>query len=265
MRRLPVSLTIAGSDSGGGAGIQADLKTFAFLKVHGTSAITCVTAQNTLGVMRVDALPSVSVTAQIMAVVDDIGIQAVKTGMLLNASIIQTVSQQIRLHGLSNVVIDPVMVSRSGVLLVDREAIEALKTHLLPHACVVTPNRYEAQILSGLEIADLATMKAAAQTIFELGPLAVLIKGGAMGGSLRGVDVWWDGHQIEVLKTQTVDTTDTHGTGCTLSAAIAAHLALGYPPLDAVRQAKVYVTQALKHSLRIGRGQGPVGHFFALL
>jgi hydroxymethylpyrimidine/phosphomethylpyrimidine kinase len=260
-----VALTIAGSDSGGGAGIQADLRTFSFHCVHGTSALTCVTAQNTIGVSRVDALPPEAVAAQIEAVLEDIGVQGVKTGMLLNEAIIEVVAQQVDKWGLKSLVVDPVMVSRTGAQLIDDRAIATLKNLLLPQAAILTPNRYEAQILSGLEINTLEQMKAAAEQIYQLGPAAVLLKGGGMVGALRGVDVWFEGKTWEVLRTETVETRNTHGTGCTLSAAIAAQLALGKDSLTAVRCAKDYVTKALKYAIAIGRGTGPVGHFFPLL
>ncbi len=260
----PVALTIAGSDSGGGAGIQADLRTFSFHRVHGTSALTCITAQNTQGVSRVDALEPVAVIAQIEAVVQDIGVQALKTGMLLNSPIITAVTDY--LQGLSDVdcVIDPVMVSRTGAQLIDDDAIAALK-RLIPLATVLTPNRYEAEILSGQSIQTLEDMETAAQTIHKLGANAVIVKGGGFQGPLRGVDIWYDGSTLTKLTTRCIDTADTHGTGCTLSAAIAANLALGHSPLAATKRAKDYVTQALSHSLRIGQGQGPVGHFYPLL
>jgi len=261
----PVALTIAGSDSGGGAGIQADLKTFAFHRVHGTSALTCITAQNTQGVARVDALPPAAVVAQIEAVVEDIGIQSAKLGMLLNADIMQAVAEVMAHSSIRSWVVDPVMVSRTGAQLIDDAAIATLRKSLVPLATLLTPNRYEAQILSDLEINTLADMKAAARKIYELGPQAVMVKGGGMTGDLRGVDVWFDGDRVTTLTTETVDTPDTHGTGCTLSAAIAANLALGKDPLTAVQQAKDYVTQALHFALRIGRGQGPIGHFYPLL
>ena len=258
-------MTIAGSDSGGGAGIQADLKTFAFHCVHGTSAITCITAQNTLGVTRVDALPPAAVVAQIQAVVEDIGVQAVKTGMLLNQEIITAVSRQVESLGLNKLVVDPVMVSRTGAQLIDDAAVTSLRSQLIPLATIVTPNRYEAQILSDREIHTLDDMKAAAEDIFQrTGAKAVLVKGGGMSGDVRGVDVWFDGDRLEIVTTTRVDTKNTHGTGCTLAAAIAANLALGKEPLTSVRQAKEYVTTALKHALNIGKGQGPVGHFFPL-
>ena len=264
--KVPVALTIAGSDSGGGAGIQADLRTFAFHCVHGTSAITCVTAQNTLGVTRVDAMLPEAVEQQIKAVCDDIGVQAAKTGMLLNQEIISTVVKQIENLQIPNLVVDPVMVSRTGAQLIDDEAVKTLRDSLIPLATVLTPNRYEAQILSGLEIKSLDDMKTAAQTIHEkLKVKAVLVKGGGMQGSLRGIDIWFDGKNLETLLIQLVATKNTHGTGCTLSAAIAANLARGDSLFKAARQAKEYVSYALSNALDIGKGQGPVGHFFPLL
>jgi hydroxymethylpyrimidine/phosphomethylpyrimidine kinase len=261
--RVPVAMTIAGSDSGGGAGIQADLRTFAFHRVHGTSALTCITAQNTLGVTRVDALPGESVTAQIKAVLDDIGLQAVKTGMLLNAEIIAAVADLA--DRLPNLVVDPVMVSRTGAQLIDDDAVGVLRDRLIPKAKILTPNRYEAQLLTGLEIQDLDSMQQAARVCYDLGAQAVLVKGGGFTGALKGVDVWYDGSVMQTLQTQVVDTKHTHGTGCTLGAAIVANLALGYPPFTAVANAKDYVTKALGYALDIGQGQGPVGHFFPLL
>lgn len=263
--RIPVALTVAGSDSGGGAGIQADLRTFAFHCVHGTSALTCVTAQNTLGVMRVDALSAEAVAAQIEAVVGDIGVDAVKTGMLLNREIMAAVASGVEAWNIGNLVVDPVMVSRSGDRLIDNGAIAFLQDVLIPMAAVVTPNRFEAQILSGLEIASVDDMRSAAEKIHSLGAKAVLVKGGGMTGDLRGIDVWFDGTRLDVLKTENVDTLNTHGTGCTLSAAISANLALGKDLFTAVTLAKNYVTTALKYALDIGEGQGPVGHFFPLL
>jgi len=265
-RLIPVALTIAGSDSGGGAGIQTDLRTFAFHCVHGTSAITCVTAQNTVGVMRVDAMSPEAVIAQIQAVVEDIGVQSAKTGMLFNQEIIAAVAKQVSVFKIPHLVVDPVMVSRTGAQLLDNQAVETLCQMLIPQAEIITPNRYEAQILSGLEISSLEDMQAAAQIIYKkLGPASVLVKGGGMSGKYRGVDIWFDGERLEILTTKIVDTKNTHGTGCTLSAAIAANLALGQDLWQAVQQAKEYVTTALTYSLNIGKGQGPVGHFFPLL
>lgn len=263
--KVPVAMTIAGSDSGGGAGIQADLRTFAMHQVHGTSALTCVTAQNTIGVTRVDALPPEAVAAQIAAVVSDIGVQATKTGMLLNQAIMQTVAAQIQIFNLDPLVIDPVMVSRTGAQLIDDAAIATLRSDLIPLATVLTPNRYEAQMLARMEIRSLEDMQTAAQRIYSLGTKYVLVKGGGMAGKLRGVDVWFDGQTFQTLTTRTVDTQNTHGTGCTLAAAIAAQLAQGKDPLTAVELAKAYVTKALEFAIELGKGQGPVGHFFPLL
>lgn len=262
---VPIALTVAGSDSGGGAGIQADLRTFAMHCVHGASALTCVTAQNTCGVTRVDALPPEAIAAQMDAVLEDMPVAAAKTGMVLNGAIARTVAACLERWRLSALVVDPVMVSRTGAKLLDEDAIAAVRDALLPLALVATPNRYEAEILAAMAVQSLEDMKTAAGRILALGPRAVLVKGGGMGGDLRGVDVWFDGDTLRVLKTHTVATKHTHGTGCTLSAAIAANLAKGMGPLDAAIAAKDYVTGALGHALAIGQGQGPVGHFFPLL
>ncbi len=254
--KIPVALTIAGSDSGGGAGIQTDLRTFAFHCVHGTSAITCITAQNTVEVRRVEPMTPEIVVAQIQAVVEDIGVNAAKTGMLLNQKIISAVAEQVMALHIHNLVVDPVMVSRTGAQLIDDDAIEALCHTLIPQAAIITPNRYEAEILSGLQIDSLDNMQLAAQIIYrKLGNQAVLVKGGGMQGILRGVDIWFDGDKLETLTTEPVDTKNTHGTGCTLSAAIAANLALGKDLWTAVQQAKKYVTTALTYSLDIGKGR----------
>ncbi|MEM9568705.1 MAG: bifunctional hydroxymethylpyrimidine kinase/phosphomethylpyrimidine kinase [Cyanobacteria bacterium P01_E01_bin.34] len=262
-RTPPIALTIAGSDSGGGAGIQADLRTFALHRIHGTSAVTCVTAQNTLGVTRVDALPPEAVIAQIAAVVDDMGIQALKTGMLFEQAIIEVVASAIEQRHLRNVVVDPVMVSRAGAKLLADDAITAMRSRMVPLADVLTPNRYEAQILANMEITTLDDMKTAVTRIHKLGPKAVLIKGGGMYGEAKGTDVWFDGDRTEVISTIPIDTHNTHGTGCTLSAAIAAHLAQDFPPIDAVQRSKRFVTRAIANALAIGQGQGPIGHFYA--
>jgi hydroxymethylpyrimidine/phosphomethylpyrimidine kinase len=263
-RPVTTALTIAGSDSGGGAGIQADLRTFSFHRVHGTSALTAITAQNTLGVTRVDVLPAQSVAAQVEAVASDIGVGATKTGMLVNTDIISTVARLARTVSLGPLVVDPVMVSRAGSRLIDDEAVDALRQHLLPLAAIATPNRYEAQLLAGLELHTLEDMREAARRIHRLGPRAVLVKGGGMPGTLRGTDVWFDGHHWETLEVPPVDTLNTHGTGCTLSAAIAAHLALGAQPLEATRRAKAYITTALQHPLALGQGRGPFTRFAVL-
>jgi hydroxymethylpyrimidine/phosphomethylpyrimidine kinase len=262
---IPRALTIAGSDSGGGAGIQADLRTFAFHAVHGASAITCLTAQNTLGVQQVVAVEPDFVEQQVRSVLDDIGADAVKTGMLLNAPIIARVAALARTGVLSNLVVDPVMVSRTGAQLIADEAIACLRSELLPLARLVTPNRHEARILSGIEILSLDDMEQAARRIADLGCRAVLVKGGGLGGELRGTDVLLIDQDVQVLRSHAVDTPHTHGTGCTLSAAIAARLACGHDLTEAVTLAKDYVTRALHHSLALGSGQGPVGHFWPIL
>jgi hydroxymethylpyrimidine/phosphomethylpyrimidine kinase len=260
-RPVATALTIAGSDSGGGAGIQADLRTFAFHRIHGTSALTAITAQNTLGVQRVDVLSASAVAAQIEAVASDIGVTAAKTGMLANREIIMVVAEQVRLLKITPLVVDPVMVSRAGSRLIDEKAIGALRELLLPLATIVTPNRYEAQLLAGLEIQTIQDMSEAARRIHRLGPKAVLIKGGAMPGPLKGTDVWFDGQHFETLSVPPIDTPNTHGTGCALSAAMVAHLALGRSPLEATQRAKDYVTSALRYPLALGRGNGPFCHF----
>ncbi len=261
-----VALTIAGSDSGGGAGIQADLRTFAFHGVHGTSAITCVTAQNTVEVTQVTAMESSMVREQIATVIKDIEINAVKTGMLFNQEIIEEVATQLSQHNLTNLVVDPVMVTRAGVKIIDDRAIASLTNLLFPQALIVTPNRYEAQILSGIEINTLNDMKQACKTIHQnLQAKVVLVKGGSMTGELQGVDVWYDGDNWEMISGEVVKTKNTHGTGCTLSAAITANLALGKDLFTAVKLGKNYLTTALKYALNIGQGSGPVGHFFPIL
>jgi len=263
--KVPIALTIAGSDSGGGAGIQADLRTFAFHCVHGTSAVTCITAQNTLGVARVDAMSPETVVAQIQTVVEDIGVDAAKTGMLLNQEIITAVTQQVEALKIVNLVVDPVMVSRTGAQLIDDNAVKALQI-LIPKAVIVTPNRYEAQILTNLQINSVDDMRVAAEMIYHnLNAKAVLVKGGGMHGNGHGVDIYYDGQKLETLITRSVDTKNTHGTGCTLAAAIAANLAKGNDLLTAVKEAKNYLTAALDYALDIGQGQGPVGHFYPLL
>ena len=259
------ALTIAGSDSGGGAGIQADLRTFSFHGVHGTSAITCITAQNTVGVSRVAAMALDLVRSQLTAIVDDIEVNAVKTGMLLNREIIETVAKFIQERHLTQLVVDPVMVSRAGVQLIDDNAVTSLQQLLLPQASIVTPNLYEAQILSEREIKTIEDMKQAAVTIRERSGNVVLIKGGGLADKTQSTDVWFDGNNWEILTAERIKTKNTHGTGCTLSAAITANLALGKDLLTAVKEAKQYVNQALRHSLNLGKGSGPVGHFFPLL
>lgn len=259
---MKTALTVAGSDSGGGAGIQADLKTFAALGVHGTSALTALTAQNTLGVTAILDLPPSFVEAQFDAVAQDIGIDAMKTGMLFSAEIIQAVAGKIREYGLSKVVVDPVMVATSGDLLVRQDAVEEVRTGLLPLALVVTPNRREAEVLSGLKIGTERDVLEAARRIYDLGARYVLVKGGHAAGD--AVDWLYDGQELLPFRARRIETTNTHGTGCTLSAAIAAYLALGRQVPDAVAGAKEYITEAIRHAYPLGKGHGPVNHLFKL-
>lgn len=254
------ALSIAGSDSGGGAGIQADLKTFAALDVYGMTALTAITAQNTCGVTAVQAVAPDVVAAQIRAVASDIGVGAAKTGMLFSADIIRAVAATIREVGISHLVVDPVMVATSGDRLLLREAEESLRQEILPLATIVTPNLAETEVLTGQKVATLEEMQAAAEYLVGHGARAVVIKGGH--AIQRATDVFYDGSTMELLRTAVVDTPNTHGTGCTFSAAICAYLARGASLLEAVRWAKRYLTGALYHSLTIGQGSGPVGHFW---
>ncbi|MDR5709520.1 MAG: bifunctional hydroxymethylpyrimidine kinase/phosphomethylpyrimidine kinase [Armatimonadota bacterium] len=260
---VPRALTIAGSDSGGGAGIQADLKTFSALGVFGMSAITAITAQNTTGVYAVHEVPPEVVAAQIDAVVTDIGVDAAKTGMLSSAPIIEVVADRIRAHRITRLVVDPVMVAKSGAPLLRPEAREALRMRLLPLALVVTPNLPEAQVLVGREIRDLGEMKEAARRIADLGPRFVLLKGGHLPG--HPVDVLYDGEEFSELGAARIPTKHTHGTGCVLSAAIAAYLSRGLEPREAIRQGKGFVTRAIEAGLPLGKGFGPCNPLFSLI
>jgi hydroxymethylpyrimidine/phosphomethylpyrimidine kinase len=254
------ALTIAGSDSGGGAGIQADLKTFAALGVYGMSAITAITAQNTCGVSAVQGIDPEVVAAQIRAVVSDIGVGAAKTGMLFSAEIIRAVATTVRAVDLQLLVVDPVMVATSGDRLLQREAEESLRQDILPLATVVTPNLAETEVLVGRKVASLEEMRVAAEQIVAGGTRAVVVKGGH--AITKATDVFYDGRRMELLQSEVVATHNTHGTGCTFSAAICAYLARGAELLEAVRRAKTYITGALHHSLTIGQSSGPVGHFW---
>lgn len=256
---MKIALTIAGSDSGGGAGIQADLKTFAALGVYGMSAITAVTAQNTRGVTGVHELPAEFVGAQIDAVMSDIGAHAAKTGMLANAEIIAIVARKATEHRIPNLVVDPVMVAKSGDPLLRRDAVEALKTQLLPLAFVVTPNVPEAEEILGRRLADDGDFRQAAMDIRALGPRHVVIKGGHRPGA--AVDLLYDGEQFREFTAPRLAARHTHGTGCTFAAAVAALLARGLPVGEAVSGAKSYLTRAIEQAYPIGRGTGPVHHF----
>jgi hydroxymethylpyrimidine kinase/phosphomethylpyrimidine kinase len=260
--KLPVALTIAGSDSGGGAGIQADLKTFAMLGVHGTSAITAVTAQNTVEVTEIFELPVRLIRAQIDAVAGDLGVDAAKTGMLSSAAIIEEVAAAIEAHGLSRLVVDPVMVAKGGARLLRDDAIDTLRKRLLPLAAVITPNIPEAEVLLDRPIKTLGDRRRAARDLVDLGPRAVVVKGGHADDD--ATDVYWDGQQMIDLPGKRVKTLNTHGSGCTFSAAIAAGLARGLDPLPAVREAKEFIGGAIQFGLELGRGHGPVNPMFQL-
>ena len=256
-------LTIAGSDSGGGAGIQADLKTFGALGVYGTSAVTAVTAQNTLVVSQIQEIRPELVAAQIDAVAEDIGIDAAKTGMLWSAETIRTVAAAVKRHRIPNLVVDPVTIAKTGARLMREDAFAALKADLLPLAEFVTPNLPEAEMLSGMKITDAEGMREAARRTHALGPRRVVIKGGHVEGP-NAVDLYYDGKDFQELKEERIKTRSTHGTGCTFSAAIAAYLAHGLTPLDAVARAKEFLTAALRSAPDIGKGVGPLDHFHAL-
>ena len=255
----PIALTIAGSDSGGGAGIQADLKTFHALGVYGTSVVTAITAQNTLGVQAVHPVPLAHVRAQIDAVVSDLRPAALKTGMLATIGLVETVAAAIREHDLRHYVMDPVMVATSGDRLLAEDAVTAVVQDLLPLADIVTPNLHEARILSGVHVTNEEEMRLAGDRILELGASAVLVKGGHLGG--EAVDLLMDGGIERVWRRPRIDTKHTHGTGCTLSAAIAAGIARGDELTDAVDRAIRYVSRAIAAAPGLGGGHGPVNHF----
>jgi hydroxymethylpyrimidine/phosphomethylpyrimidine kinase len=260
----PRALTIAGSDSGGGAGIQADLKTFSALGVYGMSAITAVTVQNTLGVSGYEALSPSTVAEQIRAVVTDIGVDAAKTGMLASREIVEAVADAVAETAVPNLVVDPVFVSKHGHPLLEEDAVEALRTRILPLATLVTPNLPEAGGLVGFAVETVNDMERAAEAILGLGPRAVLVKGGHLEGSARADDLFADGTRAEWIAGERIDTPHTHGTGCTISAAIAAYLASGRELLEAVRAGKAFVTEAIRHALALGKGIGPVDQLWSI-
>jgi hydroxymethylpyrimidine/phosphomethylpyrimidine kinase len=260
--KLPVALTIAGSDSGGGAGIQADLKTFAALGVHGTSAITAITAQNTTGVTNILELPTSLIREQIAVVVQDLGVQAAKTGMLSSAAIIATVAEAVSEGGIHQLVVDPVMVAKGGAKLLRDDAVTALRERLVPLASVITPNLPEAGVLLGREISSLEERRAAARDLVALGAQIAVVKGGHAEGD--AIDVFFDGEQLIELRAERIPTSNTHGSGCVFSAAITANLARGMAGLAAVQEAKAFISQAIANSLEIGHGHGPVNPMFAL-
>jgi hydroxymethylpyrimidine/phosphomethylpyrimidine kinase len=255
--RSPKVLTIAGSDSGGGAGIQADLKTFSALGVYGMTAITAVTVQNTKGVTGYEEVSARTVANQIRAVATDIGVDAAKTGMLASAGIIDAVAEAVQESGIPNLVVDPVFISKHGHPLLQEDAVEALRVRILSLAAIVTPNLHEAGGLAGFRVASRADMERAAGSILALGPRAVLIKGGHLTDQ-PAADLYADGTRTEWLEAERIDTENTHGTGCVLSAAIAGYLALGADIFEAARRGKDFVTEAIRRSLAIGQGIGPV-------
>ncbi len=256
IKRVPVAITIAGSDSGGGAGVQADLKTFAALGVHGATAITSVTAQNTCSVTAVEDLKTEMIREQIKAVAEDLGIDAGKTGMLHTEEIIKTVSSEVSKYNFP-LVVDPVMIAKSGAPLLKPEAMNVLESFLLPKATVVTPNRFEAEKLADMEIKDLEDAKIAARKISEMGPKAVVIKGGHLNGE-EAIDLLYHNGEFKTFSAPRLNTKTTHGTGCSFSAAIAAELAKKSDIEKAVEKAKKVVTLGIRFGLKVGKGYGPV-------
>ncbi|MFQ5579900.1 MAG: bifunctional hydroxymethylpyrimidine kinase/phosphomethylpyrimidine kinase [Nitrospiria bacterium] len=261
-KNLPQVLTIAGSDSCGGAGIQADIKTIHANGAYALSVLTSVTAQNTLEVTKTFDLPLEIIIAQFKAVFEDFDVATVKTGMLSSTSIVKKVSLLLGDHNIRNLVVDPVMISKSGYPLLRPEAVQSIKTKLIPQASLVMPNIHEAEALMGMKIRTIAETEEAARMMMNLGCEAVLIKGGHLLEA-PGCDVLFDGKKITLIKGEYIETPNTHGTGCTYASAVATHLALGLPLIEAVREAKTYVTEAIRHGLPLGHGHGPTGHFYA--
>ena len=260
MNNIPKIMTIAGSDSGGGAGIQADLKTFAAFGVFGTSVITAVTSQNTMGVFDVVEIPARNVDSQIKTVLDDIGADFVKTGMLSSSEILRVVVENIKEYKIKNLVVDPVMVSSSGDRLLSDQAVNDYRNHLIPLSKIITPNIPEAETLSGVKIRNVKDVKDNLNILFEMGCEFVLIKGGHLKAE-SSIDYLFDGKNFLEFSAQRVNTKNIHGTGCTLSSAIAASLSLGLNMEEAVQKSKEYITNALKKSFKVGKGNNPVNHF----
>ncbi len=254
-------MTVAGSDSGGGAGIQADLKTFAALGVYGASAITAITAQNTLGVTDALELPTSLIESQIDAIVSDIGADAVKTGMLSSSEIIHAVAYKLAALGMTPLVVDPVMVAKGGDRLLREDAVDALRSALIPMATVVTPNAPEAETLTGIEIDSVEDARRAARALVdEIGADSAVVKGGHLEGP--ATDILYDGSEFLEFSSERIATDNTHGTGCTFASAVAAGLAKGFDLPSAVRQAKRYVTASIRTNFPMGRGHGPLNHFY---
>ena len=261
VRNVPSVLTIAGSDSGGGAGIQADLKTFAAMGVYGTSALTAITAQNTMAVTAVHEIPVEIISAQIEAVISDIGVDAVKTGMLSSSAIITCVVDSLTAMSiLDRLVVDPVMVAKSGDSLLQEEAVQTLREKLLPLAAVVTPNIPEAETLTGMTIVSDADVHEAARAIVAMGARSVVVKGGHREGA--ATDLYFNGTSFREFTAPRFDTANTHGTGCTFASAVAAGLAKGLDTEEAIGRAKEFVTEAIRNSFPIGQGHGPLSHFY---
>ncbi|MFZ5875548.1 MAG: bifunctional hydroxymethylpyrimidine kinase/phosphomethylpyrimidine kinase [Nitrospirota bacterium] len=262
-RTMPQALTVATSDSGGGAGVQGDIKAMAANGAFGLSVVVAVTAQNTTTISRIHAVPRDVIEAQLDAVFSDFAIKAVKTGMLHSAEIVRAVAERLRKHGAPRLVVDPVMVSSTGVRLLEPDAVTALIRDLMPLAEVVTPNVPEAEALTGMSIATIDDARAAARKMHQLGARAVLLKGGHLSQA-PATDVLFDGSSWTVIPGEWIDSPHTHGTGCAYSAAIAAHLAKGADLPSAVRAAKSYVTEAIRHGLAIGHGNGPMNLLYRL-
>ncbi len=261
---MPIALTIAGSDSSGGAGIQADLKTFSALGIYGASAITALTAQNTCEVRAIHDLPASFVKTQLETIFSDLNIKSVKTGMLSQPEVITTIANFLHQYPQIPLVVDPVMVSKSGAALLASNAVNALKKELIPLATVITPNIPEASILLNITTEEVETQREeTCQALLKLGAKSVVLKGGHAKGPLSE-DLFYDGGSVTSLPAPRISTTHTHGTGCTFASAITAHLAHGKPPLSASRFAKEYITGAIAAAggLHVGRGHGPVDHFF---
>lgn len=261
----PVCLTIAGSDSSGGAGIQADIKAMQANGAYAASVITAITAQSTAGVEAALDLPLEIIGAQIDAVCSDLTVAATKTGMLSSAAIIDLVVARVRRYDLHPLVVDPVMISKSGFALLADDAIETLAGSLLPLADLVTPNAHEAERLASIPVGTLQEAREAARRIHDLGARNVLVKGGHLGGGSEAVDVLFDGIVFEEFRSERLETRNTHGTGCTYSSAIAAHLAQGRGMVEAIARSKAYVTEAIRYGLNIGSGHGPTDHFYFLV
>jgi len=254
------ALTIAGSDSGGGAGIQADLKTFTAFGVYGMSAVAALTAQNTVGVQGIFDISPSFVREQIQSVMTDIGADAAKTGMLSNAAVVRTVAEAVRTFHIPNLVVDPVMIAKSGDSLLAADARRAIREELLPLATVITPNIFEAEALLARKIGDLDAMRDAARELWKIGCPWVVLKGGCLDIESQAIDILYDGKEFVLLKSPRFDSRNTHGTGCTFASAIAAGLAKGLPPPEAVKRAKDYITEAIRSAFPIGSGHGPPNH-----